>query len=316
MESEFAVNLAGYIAMVAVAPFYVAAGFSLYLNQRTQLEGWDIEITFKRLVEHRQRKKRRTSQSMALTGILCCLLLLPSQPLEATPTDKATAKPESTEQIKVREQAKEIISEAPFTRFETKTYPEFYLDYTPEPDTDDDKGETTQLQWLASLLGFLADSIQWLIAALIAGLIIMLVIRYRHVLRALTTGEGKQNATQSKPNALFDLDISADSIPEDPAAAATALLQQGKTREAMSILYRSALYVLIHNQHLEIDDSFTEGQCLAQVRQNTSTATAEYFARLTGHWQRLAYAGLLLKEDELSQLVDDFTPVFKESGNV
>lgn len=39
-----------YIATVTVVePFYVAAGFALYLNRRTLLEGWDIEVALRRV---------------------------------------------------------------------------------------------------------------------------------------------------------------------------------------------------------------------------------------------------------------------------
>lgn len=38
-----------YFALSVITPFFVAAGFSLYLNQRTRLEGWDIDIQFKRI---------------------------------------------------------------------------------------------------------------------------------------------------------------------------------------------------------------------------------------------------------------------------
>ena len=38
-----------YAAAVAVLePFYVAAGFAMYLNRRVQLEAWDIEQEFRR----------------------------------------------------------------------------------------------------------------------------------------------------------------------------------------------------------------------------------------------------------------------------
>ena len=37
------------LAVVAVEPLYVAGGFVLYLNRRTQLEAWDLEIAFRRL---------------------------------------------------------------------------------------------------------------------------------------------------------------------------------------------------------------------------------------------------------------------------
>lgn len=37
------------ITLFILEPFYVAAGFMLYLNRRTQLEGWDIELDFRNL---------------------------------------------------------------------------------------------------------------------------------------------------------------------------------------------------------------------------------------------------------------------------
>lgn len=40
-----------YISMVVVAPFYVASGFALYISRRIELEGWDIEIAFRRLAD-------------------------------------------------------------------------------------------------------------------------------------------------------------------------------------------------------------------------------------------------------------------------
>ena len=38
-----------YAAAVAfIEPFYVAAGFGMYLNRRVELEAWDIEQEFRR----------------------------------------------------------------------------------------------------------------------------------------------------------------------------------------------------------------------------------------------------------------------------
>ena len=37
------------LAVAAVEPFYVASGFALYLNRRTLLEAWDLDIAFRRL---------------------------------------------------------------------------------------------------------------------------------------------------------------------------------------------------------------------------------------------------------------------------
>jgi len=39
------------ITLFILEPFYVASGFLLYLNRRTQLEGWDVELDFKNLAQ-------------------------------------------------------------------------------------------------------------------------------------------------------------------------------------------------------------------------------------------------------------------------
>lgn len=39
-------------ALSVVEPLYVAGGFALYLNRRTHLEGWDIELAFRRIASH------------------------------------------------------------------------------------------------------------------------------------------------------------------------------------------------------------------------------------------------------------------------
>jgi hypothetical protein len=47
-ELQFVIAV-GYAAAVAVVePFYVAAGFGMYLNRRVELEAWDIEQEFRR----------------------------------------------------------------------------------------------------------------------------------------------------------------------------------------------------------------------------------------------------------------------------
>ncbi|HDN26700.1 MAG TPA: hypothetical protein ENG03_06320 [Thioploca sp.] len=40
------------LALSVVEPLYVAGGFALYLNRRTHLEGWDIDLAFRRIATH------------------------------------------------------------------------------------------------------------------------------------------------------------------------------------------------------------------------------------------------------------------------
>ena len=42
-------NLLYVLLLIVWEPVYVACGFTLYLNRRTALEAWDIELTFRRL---------------------------------------------------------------------------------------------------------------------------------------------------------------------------------------------------------------------------------------------------------------------------
>ena len=44
----FAYALAYSVAVIVVEPFYVGAGFAIYLNRRVDLEAWDIEQEFRR----------------------------------------------------------------------------------------------------------------------------------------------------------------------------------------------------------------------------------------------------------------------------
>jgi len=41
------VDMVFLLVMAGIAPFYVAAGFMLYISRRVELEGWDIEICFR-----------------------------------------------------------------------------------------------------------------------------------------------------------------------------------------------------------------------------------------------------------------------------
>jgi hypothetical protein len=49
---ELTVHLAYAMAVVFLEPFYVAAGFAMYLNRRAELEAWDIEQEFRRAFAH------------------------------------------------------------------------------------------------------------------------------------------------------------------------------------------------------------------------------------------------------------------------
>lgn len=51
-------NIIYAITLFILEPFYVASGFMLYLNRRTQLEAWDVELDFKKLANKLEVQKK------------------------------------------------------------------------------------------------------------------------------------------------------------------------------------------------------------------------------------------------------------------
>ena len=71
--AKLGLNLLWWLAACMIGPFHVGAGFGMYLNRRTQMEAWDVEISFRRLHARLQRS--------ASTGVLVLLVaLLPLWP--------------------------------------------------------------------------------------------------------------------------------------------------------------------------------------------------------------------------------------------
>jgi len=87
-------DLLAYVAAVLLLePFYVAAGFALYLNRRTLLEGWDIEVALRKIVRHHA----------AAAVLLFCLMA----PLLCFPAERS-AKQEIAEVLRAPEFPHEI----------------------------------------------------------------------------------------------------------------------------------------------------------------------------------------------------------------
>ncbi|MCC4594479.1 DUF4129 domain-containing protein [Xanthomonas campestris pv. phormiicola] len=47
--ADIGLNAFGWLAMTLIEPFFVGAGFGLYLNRRTEIEAWDVEMALRRL---------------------------------------------------------------------------------------------------------------------------------------------------------------------------------------------------------------------------------------------------------------------------
>ena len=266
-------NLAYVAAMSLIEPFYVAAGFALYLNRRTQLEAWDIELALNQL-------NQRSTPRLA-AGIVAGAFLLGGIASNG-PLPAAAAEPPPRS---ARAEIAEVLKDPAFdTSREVGGWRYTGRGWGLEPGADrSDSGPNWEN--LGRLLAELARAALWIGAVLLVGWLLWIGARYA---RAWTVA---RRAGYEPPAALFGLDIRPQSLPDDIAAAALSLCAQQRVREGLSLLYRGALSQLVHERRVEVRPGDTEQDCLRRVSAQGEGGITDYFAQLIGAWQQAAYAG-------------------------
>ena len=289
-----------WAAFLLVEPFYVAAGFSLYLSRRTRLEGWDVEIAFRRLAgrltaprEGERRTRVRTAVSILLLGTALTSLPVPAR----------AAGPPETPAHAIHEilAGRELRTRETVTRWQLR-HP---LQCRP-------RSPHASARWRLALPAALLRAIAYALGAALIALLALLLVRG---LRGWSWRGGRRDAAGPRlPDAVFGLDVRPESLPADVPGAAWAAWQRGEGTAALALLYRGALAGLIRRDGLEIEPSWTEGDCLAAVRRGAGRERADCFARLTAAWQSAAYAHRLPAGEEVERLCAGWRRSFGAAG--
>ncbi|OYW75356.1 MAG: hypothetical protein B7Z37_13690 [Verrucomicrobia bacterium 12-59-8] len=269
------------VIVTLVEPFYVGAGFALYLNCRTRIEGWDVELAFRRMAT------RLTSATASLIIALLTFCGAQSSVQAADQADPAKA-------------VSEVLQAPEFEihKIQTKQW---------VPDVVDKKLEMPDLPNL-SFLGVIGELLFWL---LVIGLVVWLVI-YLVNNRHLFISRGVSRAPVRAPKVIMGMNITRESLPDDIVVAARAAWDAGDFKEALSLLYRGSLSWLVNHRRVPITDSDTEEDCLVQVLQAGEKREADYFRQLTGAWVQVAYAVIPVSNDEMGRLCEQWP--FVEKG--
>lgn len=301
------------LVLIFWEPIYVACGFSLYLNRRTVLEAWDIELIFRRL---RQR----------LSGVAACLLLAASLWLmpAGSPAwaDEPPAPPESPRLLQqtltskaAQDDIHAVLQAPPFKNTQTIDRWRFAETAKPAEKKTDDK---TPPAWLVQLLklfdsqrlGYLAQLIEVVLWAGVIGLIALLIYRYRDWLQAFVSRrQPRLKALATTPPQLFGLALAAETLPHDIATSAEQLWAT-QPREALGLLYRGLLSRLLHDFQLPLNSADTEGQVLQKITRLQHPALQGFSQELTHHWQNLAYGHRLPPVHVQQQLCDHWRQLF------
>lgn len=304
------------LSLTLTEPFFVAGGFALYLNRRTHLEGWDLELVFRRLAAR--------LLAVVLLGIGSLSLGAQEPPLGLDPEAQAPAEVQIEGPLRpeaeARQRALKILKEDPaFCRTQKiktlqyepsgrePTWLRSLLDALFGKNKPDEKPESkVNSKFLEGLWGLLALAAKVLLVGGLLALLLWIVYSFRHRLGSLSVS----SETWEAPNAVAGLDIRPESLPPDVPAAARHLFVKGEPRAALALLYRGALAELVHRKGMEIPLSATEGDCLQAAQNHLEHAPAEIFATLTRVWQRLAYNDELPTRDAFEALCASWPGAF------
>jgi hypothetical protein len=289
----------GALAACVVEPFYVACGFTLYLQRRTMLEGWDIELRFRQLTE-RVEKARSHATAIAASLFAAFALLLVS------PVDEARAQqPPPRAQGKAADAIHEILKDPDFGRKSTRTRIR-YVGPEWQGKSEARPFDWSWIQKLSAWMGELSRAAAWVAGGLALCFVLYHVARYIRTHRFGALGP-------RRPDFLFGMDVRPESLPDDVAATAEALARDSRTREALSLLYRASL-VRFMDAGVEFRQGDTEGDCMRRVEAAEAPARKAYFHRLVNAWQALAYAHHAVEVDAVVTLARAWRGQFEDDG--
>ncbi len=274
---------------LVLEPFYVAAGFALYLNRRTLLEGWDIEVALRRIAERH--------------AAAVCVLLFSFALFFVAP-------PACAEEKNPRTEITEVLKAPEFGHYRDT----MRWQLRPSAAKDDDGSSFWEAFWRwlfgdgsrrkegsGSGIGYaLARALEVLFWGAVAAAAAYLLWRAWHLLPLATA---QRREPYRPPAALFGMELAPDKLPPDVAEAASRLAREGQLREALSLLYRGALSELVHKRGVQLLASHTEGEAVR-------LAGMPYFEALVDVWRACAYAKRELSASRVEELAAGYRQAF------
>jgi hypothetical protein len=160
--------------------------------------------------------------------------------------------------------------------------------------------------WLRGLFEFLSRSsaaLIWAAGAVAAAIALVWSAR------VLTARAPAQAAPRPVVAARVQgMDLAPESLPDDVGAAALALFEAGRSREALSLMYRGALSRAVHRYGVSIEASYTEKEVQKAVNAALDAPRAAYIGEVIATWQRVVYAGEAVLHEKIARLCRTFMP--------
>jgi hypothetical protein len=319
-----------FTVVTIIEPCYVAAGFALYLNRRTALEGWDLEVALRRIGERLQPATRpvpvskgplskiSASHAVTITLILVgCLSALPPSPAGAQSADPPASTP-SIQQTstpppaldRAPKEVKEILKRSEFDQYREQTVLE-YLGKAEEKKKSPEFDSPLLMTIIEALAQLLRVAVWIALGVAIAFVLYYLVRRFGFLDGLFNSGK---DGKYVPPDTLFGLDVRPESLPDDLAGVALQLARSGELLKALSLLYRGTLSTLLHRDSVELVGGDTEEDCMRKSMRQIPTPALAYLARLVAAWQRLAYARRNVPQTDIETLCNEWRVYFGKAA--
>ncbi|KAF1710926.1 DUF4129 domain-containing protein [Pseudoxanthomonas sacheonensis] len=291
-----------WIATSVIEPFFVGAGFGLYLNRRTQIEAWDVEIAFRKL-------RARLTAAAAPFALVLALLgagLAPARAQEAQ-APATPAKQEAPTLPAVFGDAR--VDERAFSKAVDQAYRDPLLNSRskqvtwekrdkPKPKPPSPQRDMSWLSGFGQVFAFIAE---WGLWILVGGLVAILLLTLRHWLPWM-----RGSLRRHKP---LPVDVETEALqlpeilPDNVPAEARRLWVQGKPRHALALLYRASVETMARRAEVALPPGATESECLRASRRMPDGEDRSLFARMVRVWQYAAYAQQLPAQEEFDDLL-------------
>ena len=334
-----------WAATSVIEPFYVGSGFGQYLNRRTEIEGWDIEIAFRRL---RERLLAATGASL----VVAMTLLMPRPSTASTPAfvpagltgarriepplqapsatvDRQAATAQRIAHARTRRAASATASRnatlrhlfahdyrdpSRFTDAVERAYADPRLRPRQKVTTWErkhpspvEKRETSSPAWLqaiARIVAALGEIGLWL---LLGVLVLLLALTAKYWWPWLR-GAVEDPRAPSTP-VVDAADAAPAALPDDIAGTARRLWRDGRTRDALALVYRAAVDAMLATTGRALPPGATEAQCL-RAAQALPEPSRRVFARIVRQWQYAAWAERLPDQAEFEAVLDEAAVCF------
>lgn len=288
-------NVAIWGASSAIGPLVVGAGFGLYLNRRTQLEAWDVELVFRRLAA-RVRESAWVPALLAfalLGGMLGAGPAWAVDPDRPAPRKDAVAQPLDARRFVGEGQWRE--PDPAFARGVSRAFADPQLSPTREvkhwkykyPAKAKDEQRANMPGWLkvvAWLFAAIAEYGLWILVGLAILVLLWRLPKWLPWVRDRLPG--REPPAPVVEQALPE----AAPLPVDVAGTAQALWDGGRQREALALLYRASVEAVATRLGAPFPPGATEAECLRRARRLPDAEAIGEFARIVRAWQAAAYA--------------------------